>query len=261
MFELPLTQFIAHRRHEAGLSQTQLAMALGMSPKRLSKIERGERHPTLEERRILIGYFGELRGYTASPGHGRRLAENARRMRDALPEFHPAQEKPSNFRYYSALRSYPDFVRRLTGIIKERDDFLDCQFLCGQLALESGEEVLLPLRLLAQGALPGSYPPLWLGPLPHSIVDPTNRKPVGYAKFPCLVLPNDFYFFQVTFATPGLFRVDVLRWNETWSVIEIDGSGHRTAFDAAKMEAIGLPTRRFTPADLLADGFCLDRAA
>lgn len=261
MFELPLTQYIAHQRHEAGLSQTQLALALGMSPKRLSKIERGERQPTLEERRALIGHFGELRGYTAPPGHGRRMAENPKKMRDALPEFHPAQEKPSNIRYFSALRSYPDFVRRLTAIIKEREDFLDCQFHCGQLALEGGEEVLLPLRLLAQGALPGYYPPLWLGPLPQSIVDPSNRKPVGYAKLPCLVLPNDFYFFQVTFATPGLFRVDVLRWNGTWSVIEIDGAGHRTAYDKAKMEAIGLPTLRLTPAALIAPDFCLDRAA
>ncbi len=180
-----------------------------------------------------------------------------RKLAQSPPSFHPPQDRASHVRYFSALRDYPAFVRRLTAITRQRSDFLDCQYLCGQLALESSDEVLFLLRLLEAGALPGYLPPSSLGAAPYPIVDPKSGLEVGHYKFPCLALPQEFYFFQVTFFRTRQYRVDVLRWKSGWSAIEIDGTGHDPQHDLIRERSLGLETRRLTAMQIISPGFHL----
>lgn len=261
MFIPPLHSQIRKHREATGLSQIEFAQQLGIAAKRYSHFERGERHPGLEELELLREHLGDLRGSIPPEGVGRRLVDNAKKLRPLVPEFRPGQDRPSDVRYFAALAKYPDFVRRLTATIRRRVDFEDCQCLCGRLAIESADEVLFILRLLEAGALPASLSPQALGRLPHPILDPANGTEVSHHRFPCLAFANEFYFFQVTLATPRRYRVDVLRWSHGWSVIEIDGLGHVAAYDEARDLALGLPVTRLSPVQIMGDTFRLPRAA
>jgi transcriptional regulator with XRE-family HTH domain len=261
MFTEPFHKFLAELRRLTGLRQIDLSKQLGLTRQRYGHLENGSRMPSEAERALLLCRFGRCEGYTAPAGLGRRLSDNAKKQRAPVPEFRPAQERTSDLRYSNALKAYPHFVRRTTERIRRRSDFLDCQFHCGQTALESADEVPLLLRLLDAGALPAYYPPLWLGSLRHPIVDPLTREHVGHCKLPCWALPGDFYFFQVTLSTPKYYRVDVLRWNGSWSVLEVDGKGHNGSLDAARTEALGIPVRRLTPTEIISDGFSIPWAA
>lgn len=261
MFTKPFHKFLNELRVKRGLKQKELAELLGITQQRLSHLESGGRRPSELERAAIYQHFGELQGYLVPEGVRRRLSENARRLQPAFPPFHPAQDRPSDIRFYAALQAYPEFVKRMTAKIRLRVDFQDCQYHCGLIALESSAEVLLVLRLLEAGALPGYCAPASLGPLSHPIIEPELRVPVAHRKFPCLAFEEDFYFFQVTLATPKQHRVDVLRWNRGWSALEIDGSGHDGRNDEERTKALGLEVRRLTPAEITSDHFQLRKAA
>lgn len=234
-----------------------MAQKLGINQQRLSHLERGVRQPNTREMEALLKLLGPFPGHVAPQGVFRRLSENGRRCRPRLAPFRPCQDRPNYIRYFAALSQYPNFVQSHAARIKGRQDFTDCQHLCSQIASGSADEVLVLLRLLGRGAIPGLCPPASLGRLPHAIVDPATRDLVGHRQFPCLHFEGDFFFFQVSFSTPRIFTVDILRWKDEWSVIEVDGLGHSNCHDETKTAAIGLKTKRLTTEEILSKDFIL----
>jgi transcriptional regulator with XRE-family HTH domain len=52
-------QFIRERRQRHGLSQAQLALRAGTTQSAISRLERGERSPTVETLQLLLSVLGE----------------------------------------------------------------------------------------------------------------------------------------------------------------------------------------------------------
>ena len=99
--------------------------------------------------------------------------------------------------------------------------------------------------------------PGYLPSTPRPMVDPTDRSSVSHRPFPCFWLDGGLYFFQVSFETPRLYTVDVLRWHKQWMAIEIDGKGHDSTFDAERLVALQLPTLRFSGQQVSSPAFRL----
>ena len=75
---------------------------------------------------------------------------------------------------------------------------------------------------------------------------------MGHRPHLCLLLENKFYFFQVSFGTDPVSRVDALVFDEGWRIVELDGQGHDHARDAEREIALNTPTKRITTEQLVA---------
>jgi transcriptional regulator with XRE-family HTH domain len=251
MFTQSFAIQLKQRRLQSGLRQKDLAHRLGMSQQRLSKLELGLHAPTPLEYRAIKRQLGAFRGYMRPEGITRRATENAKRLCPELRPFQPGGGRGNHFRYRVALKAYPQLVRELADSIRLRPDFADCQFHCGLIPMESTAEVLFVLRLLARGAVPVWCAPTSLGHLPVAPVDLARGDVVGHRKFPGLALPHDFYFFHVTFDTPTLDGVDVLRWNNGWCALELGADSNLPRFDEQKARVLGIAARRIFSEEII----------
>lgn len=251
MFSKPYSQIIATRRREARLTQKQAAEKIGVSPQRWNHLEHGRRPPTKDERNKLRLLLGIQHGFVPPRLGLRRLGDAGRQVMVTTEIFRPKPDRPAHVRYFAASRAHRSLVSDLTREVERRPDFQDCELLCHMLALDSSLEAVYVLQLLASGALPALVAPGWFGETPCQIVDPSSRAVVSTMRFPCLVLDGTVYFFQVSFATPRLYRVDCLRWSHGWTAIELDGGGHTALGDAERTNALALPLLRLRASDVL----------
>jgi transcriptional regulator with XRE-family HTH domain len=239
------------KRLTLGLTQKQASRRCGISRERWSSLERGYRSPKKAEQRILSALLGLDHCFVAPPEVMRQLRNSALSMAPNHKPFIPHQDRPTFVRFRASSRLYPELTTQLLSLVRTRSDFALCEYVCHKTSCDSSLESLLLLYLLALGAKPGFYAPAHLGRTPHPIVDDRGRQEVDVRTRPCLMIDQKYYFFQVSFSVSRVVRVDVLRWDEGWSVIEIDGSGHDDRLDSWKEQAINLPTMHLTESDLI----------
>jgi len=134
---------------------------------------------------------------------------------------------------------------------RSRRDFDLCMHLCHRISCESWLECLHLLYVVASGAQPCLLAPARLDHLPQTIVNDTGRQFEGLSPHPCFVLDGCFIFFQVSLALSKTARVDVLRWDGRWTVLEIDGKGHDFQNDRRRAFEVAIPVRRLDESELL----------
>ncbi len=246
MFNTTIHHRLQHIRRRAGYRQCSAAKHAGISAQRWNHLEKGTRRPTPTELLRIQSLLGPLTGFLRPRGVGRSLRSAGTKVLPKSCPFLVVPERTSHTRFLAAEKRYPRAVHKLMAIISTRADFAECEHLCHQLALGSSDEAMFVLQLIAAGARPMYVVPGYLPSTPRQMVDPQDCSPVSHRPFPCFWLDGGLYFFQVSFSTPRLYTVDVLRWQGRWMVIEIDGKGHDSTFDAERSVALQLPTLRFT---------------
>lgn len=246
MFNMTLHHKLQHLRLRSGYRQRSAAKLTGISPQRWNHLETGTRRPSPTELLRIQALLGPLTGFLRPRGVLRSLRNEGTKVLPKSCPFLVVADRTPHTRFLAAEKRYPRAVRKLMTLISARADYAECEHLCHQLALGSCDEAMFVLQMMAAGARPMYVVPGYLPSTPRQMVDPINRSPVSHRPFPCFWLDGGLYFFQVTFATPRLHTVDVLRWQGQWMVIEIDGKGHDSTFDAERSAALQLPTLRFT---------------
>lgn len=252
MFNITFAEVVRKNRRQRSLTQQEAAAMTGMTVQRWNHLELGNRHPAQSEIVSIYRLFGMFEAFIPPPDGMTKLGQAGRQFLSRTRAYFPPSDRPARVRYYSALKSYPQAVPPLTAQIRARSDARYCEFFCHKLSLDSGLEALHVMQLLAEGALPALLAPASLGRTPRPLVEPLERHEVSNRRFPCLILGDRAHFFQVTFSTPQLLRVDCLIWDDGWRVLEIDGPGHRTEYDAGRQEALGLKIDRISERELLA---------
>lgn len=249
MLEKSFHETLRWKRKKLSITQTSLAQEMGISQPRLSEIERGLVRPTDLEFVALVQrlHLGFGQGLTVRPARFiRDLADRGRTLLPSPEPYFPKPDRTPRVRFLALHRKHSDLVTELRSVIKQRDDYRELNFFCNQLALDSADEALYVLHRLTLGAQPCLVSPQSLGPLPWPVVCPESKETITDRLFPCLALEGVFEFFQLTFATPRTYRVDVLTYEQGWSCLEIDGAGHSSEEDAEKTVALGMPVRRLS---------------
>lgn len=256
MFRIPFHQHIRFHRLRQELTQKQVATKAGLARVRYSHIECDERTPTDAERgRILSALDLPQRDcFPIRPSSVmRRLRSTGNELLDHRP-FFPPQDRPNGIRYCAAKQKYPSIVQAVTERLRARADYEDIEYLTQRIACGSREECMYLLQILDAGARPALVPLTAMGFLPHRVVDPRSRKEVGHRPFPCFVLDERVYFFQVSFLVVKpdkdvVYSVDTLVWQKGWTVVEIDGDGHEDNFD--RDQDLQLKVIHFAPSHVL----------
>lgn len=247
MLEKSFHETLRWKRRQLNITQTRLAQDIGISQPRMSEIERGLIRPTDLEfvalvRRLSLGFSG---GLAVRPARiVRYLVDQGRAVLPKAEPYFPRPDRSPRVRFLALQRKHPELASRLKSALKNREDYRELNYFCSQLALDSADEALYVLHRLSLGAKPCLLAPGTLAPLPCPVVCPESRSAIAHRPLPCLILEETFEFFQLTFATPRLFRVDVLTYCGGWSCLEIDGEGHDSREDGEKALALGIPIRR-----------------
>jgi transcriptional regulator with XRE-family HTH domain len=257
MYSILFQYTLRKRRKALGYTQKDAAANIGMPRRRWNGIETGRYRPTSQELQKMRLLLGECNGFIRPARASLVLLQEGRNFVKTPQPFYPPQDRASNIRYREARRRFPDLVSRLTVEITRRKDFTSCEYLSHKLALGSYAEAVFALHLQAAGAVPGLVAPARIYPTPHAIVDPTDMTPVAHRPMPCLALGSALYFFQASLAASRLFTVDCLKWDDSWSVIEIDGEGHDFTNDSERTAALGLPVIRISAVELSAPNFVI----
>ena len=251
MFKVPFHIRLKDRRTHLGYTQRKLADSCGLSPGRISNLERGLRNPTVEECRLLDKFLSLGTYFVAPREWYRQMRDNAASHSPRIRAFAPTQDRPTFIRYRACCNAYPFLTKNLLESITARQDFVLCECICHQIPCESALEALFLLYLLARNAKPGFLQPSSLGRTPHPIVDDRGREEIDTKARSCLILDSRYYFFQVSFAVGKTVRVDVLRWDEGWSVIELNGPGHDERQDPWKGSSLELPVHYVSESELV----------
>jgi hypothetical protein len=194
-----------------------------------------------------------LRTCTVPPsGTMKYLIDAGSRHTSSMPPFLTRQDRSTHIRFRTCRKRYPELVSKLMRKVESRPDYQVCEQACHQISCDSSIEALHLLVLLASGAEPLMVRPLEFGQPPHPICDPQLMNQVGHRLHPCLKLNEAFHFFQVSFQADSVLRVDVLRWDDKWSVLEINGLGHDYRKDHDRAARLRLPVHWFSEEDIIA---------
>ncbi len=244
-------------REFAQMTQTSLCQVTGLRLARLSQLETGRRFPTRDEWKR-ISEAVRLGPY---PGRHKLPIPQARWSSDS-PLLTPP-ERAFATRLASARRTFYD-VDELIGTINSRDDSHACYEFLESAALESGDEALFYLKLLAEGGSPCACSPQRAGYRLSPVIDPKTRLIIGDLRLPCLEFlqyAQEFLVFpQLSLLASGrVYRLDGLicarcSVQKVWINLEIDGPGHNHEFDAVRTSHLKLPTLRIKRDELLEPG-------
>lgn len=253
MFDPEYTYKMKQARLDAGLTQKKAAQLCGMTRIRWTHLETGYRIPNPGEYLKLRHLLG-LRYLPSRPPKAvlELLSAGQRSTTSAKPYF-ASLDRPTFARYLAAKRRYPELTSRLTAIAKARRDFALCAYLCSKIATDSYLEAVYLLYLLALNATPCLKSPAALGYLPHPILDRSSHEYVGNRLLACFHTEDKHFFFQTAFATPRLWVADVLVWDGSWCIVEIDGCGHDSSEDKLKQEMLQIPVRRLSETALIGE--------
>ena len=239
------------RRLELSLTQKQASELIGMSQTRWSNLECGHRRPTNNEKKKLSALLGLGDCFVPPYSITRTLLSNGARLVECRKPYFSNQDRTTHTRYNACRRRVPILTAQLTSMVHSREDSDACRAISHRISCESWLEALYLLFLQASGAKSALIAPETLGRLHQPIVDDTGRRLTGLNPRPCFVLDGSFHFFQVSFYLSRVMRVDILRWDGSWSVIELDGRGHDPASDLERERELGLPVTRFRAQDVI----------
>jgi hypothetical protein len=226
-------------------------MLCGLTPKRWSNLERGYRNPGPEEHKTISRFLNFRHTFASSNGVTRQLLHSGARLTPSQKPFAHDLDRMTHIRYCTLCKCHPALAATLRERILSRPDHERCHHMCHQIRCDSHLESLYLAALLAQGAEPCLIAPASLARPPHTVMDDAGRMMVGLQPRPCFFLNGCHQFFQVSFKIPNLVRIDVLRWDGAWSVLEIDGKGHDTSGDWVKERQLQIPVRRMTGVELV----------
>lgn len=231
-------------RKKAGYNQAGAALAVGLPRRRWNDLEKGRHGPSDEESALVESLLGPVWGAPRPPRVNKLMRDAGLLALPATSIFQLKPDRSARLRFLAARRDCAAGVKSLVRTIAAREDFDIVDYFCHQLCLDSTDEVMFVLHLLQQGARPALVAPGLLPPTPCPMVNPSDREAVAHRLQHCLILYGAFHFFQVSFSTPRVYTVDVLRWKDGWSALEIDGLGHDRQRDEARTEALRLPVVR-----------------
>lgn len=241
-------------RESRQMSQTRLGETVKMKASRLSQLERGQRFPSYDEWTRLSPHL-KLGHY---PGQ-RRLTSPQNIWYATAPKLTKG-ERPFGVRLSAARNAFENLCESTLTTVRARPDVKACFEYLERAALESGDEALFHLRLLAEGATPCLFSPLRAGYRAYPVVDPANRVVIGDIRRPCLEFVDDereyLVFPQTSILTAfGLYRLDslvCLRYERrVWINLEIDGPAHRSNLDLRREQNLKLATLRLSRDDIV----------
>lgn len=238
------------------MTQRQAAEMIGMSRSRWSNLECGHRRPTNTEIREVSELLGLGDCFVPPYSINKTLLSNGARLVEYRESYFPHQDRTTHTRYGACRRRVPRLTAELRSLVFDRKDSNACQAMSHRISCDSWLEALYLLYLQASGAKPALIAPETLGRLHQPIVDDTGRRLVGLHPRPCFILDGCFHFFQVSFYLSRVIRVDILRWDGSWSIVELDGMGHVSSNDVDRERLLGLPVTRLRPSDVIL--FCQD---
>lgn len=247
---------IRQARKINNLKQRELSEAAGLPRGRLSHLELGRRKPSAAEIEILARVLSLNHQHlkyspTRPAGLARKLRNEGRRSIPGAKPFFPPKDRANRVRYSAAKRRYPRLINGLTARICSRTDATLCAFFSEQVSCGSALECLYLVARLASGARGAWLPPLALGHSPLPIICPQTKSKVGHRPMPCLLDDTSFDFFQISMATPRIYTVDILRFEQDWKAIEIDGRGHDFSGDEERTQALMIPLQRLSELDVV----------
>ena len=238
-----------------------LARRIGVDPRRLSAFELGQRPlgATSLRRLAEVLCLPELAcaaGSARGRAHREEEAPFLRLARVSRPHYDPPRDRDQEFRRQAAWREEPELMEALEHAHRLRADFARVQAFLASIASESWLEYLVPASALAlPDATPLRIAPDEIGYSHYALVDPRTCQAVGDRLWPALGLRRGgltaIQFFNAPIRTPKRsWIVDILQYSHLprrrarWTVVEIDGEGHRSRWDRQKEEQIGLATLR-----------------
>lgn len=230
------------RRLKLGQTQDQAAKACRLDRNRWSNLERGYRRPTPAEFRTITTYLKIGTTFLCPPAANKFLLDQAARLKTTPAPFFSHQDRPTYTRFRASVVEDPTLTEELVRRIGMRDDCDMCEHFFHSVSCDSRFETLHLLHLLQLGGIPGMAAPASFGHTRWPIVDCRGRREVGFRPRPCLLLDGIWYFFQVSFRARTVKRVDVLCWQDGWSVIELNGPRHETFKDQMRAAELELPT-------------------
>jgi transcriptional regulator with XRE-family HTH domain len=249
---------------------SQLADLVGVDRRRLSELELGKR--PLDRRAMarladLLGIPKLSVPSACSNGKGSRQAEALylRLARVSRPQYDPPRDREQDVRRVAAWREEPALMEWLNERYRERPDATRVEEFLNSISSASWLEYLYPAReLVHPQAVPLRIAPNEIGYCHYALVDPETFAAVGDRLWPALGIRRHgrllIQFFNATVRTPKrTWTVDILQYSRRrgqsarWTVIEIDGDGHRSRWDLLKEEQIGLPTLRLSSQQVRSD--------
>ena len=250
-FPEPFSERLKRLRRQRGFSQKELEAQCAFSAGTLARIELGVR-PALE--RHCLALAGALQLTRDQLSEGTDYGVAAVPLPSWLPP-PPEWRRPEwtlERRYPSMLESYPRACREAAAEISKNPHSTQLAILFRDFWVDSNLEGIYWLKV-AESALPHWLSPLACNFRAHAVVCPRTGLPMGDLRYPCLSTERALWFPQVTLSVNGYkHRPDCLlyRPGPGWSVIEIDGKGHRSERDLQRDKDLGLPTLRLDTADV-----------
>lgn len=254
-------ELIREMRLKNGWTQKKLGELIGVRQNRISKLEKGQRPVSETEWQQLSPY---LESQDDLPTR-RKLPYPAELWRVRPPEAYLQGDVTLSSRVNRARKTFGNIVDRCLRAIYKRDDApLSIKFL-NDACLDSGDEGMLWLLGLAGEGRACWYALSKAGFRRHRVVDAALKKTISDIRRPCLEINRDKYavlmFPQVRLQTArAWYRLDALccvrKGNKRcWINVEVDGPGHDPESDGPRQRHIGLPTLRYTRADLKRQDF------
>lgn len=251
MYSIPFHIKLKKQRAKSGLTQQKAADICKMPRHRWSDLELGRRRPSDSELQTLCRIFDIGRSFVACAGVTRQLLDEGAVLTPKRPPYFSHQDRATHIRFGTLRKRHPYLTRQLLGRVQSRIDYSICEHLCHTMSCDSHLEALFLLHLQAVGARPALVAPLLLEPLPHPVVSCSGEALVGLRPRPCFFYHHTYYFFQVSFRLSRIVRVDVLKWNNGWQVVEFDGQGHGATLDSHRDLELQLPVKRVSETELV----------
>lgn len=240
-----------------------LARLLGVDCRRLSAFELGQRPlggQALTKLAEILSLPELATAAASARTRGRREAEAEflQVARISRPCYDPPRDRKQEVRCRAAWTEEPELMGELERAYRRRPDYDRVQAFLASIASESWFEYLYPARELARpDATPLRIAPNEIGYSHYALADPHTFQAVGDRLWPALGLRRGgltvVQFFNAFVRTPKRgWIVDVLQYSRQlrsparWTVVEIDGDGHRSRWDREKEEQVALPMLRLT---------------
>lgn len=280
MLSLPTNEILRRLLASASLTQTAFAEATGIKRRRVSKLLSGKVLLTPKELARLCKLYArwarQLRQSAAGrPRPSRKKGKGRKPLPGNLevqrlvraPRLHLVRQDTRTGKHWYGLRkSHPELAADLKARIRARTDLADVLQHLDRTRCDSKFELAGWVQFAADEANLCEVPLYRLGFIRHVPVDRDNRELVGHRPKIGYLLRRKalrvVIFPQVSLLVEdgSMYTVDGLALvlqgrRRVWVVYEVDGSGHRSAWDRQRAEALAMPEVRFTEAEVTASDF------
>lgn len=265
-------EVLTRARKQRGLTQKELGARCALKRARLSDLEGGRRRPTPEEVELLCRALPEAASHLKatvrlSRGKARKPLPGDLDLcgRVLAPQpYVPSAEKSTDIWLGYARKTEPKLYHELFDRIRRRPDYTQVQDHLARTKCDSKVELFHWAHGLADGALLFRLSLARLGLTHLPAVDPdtlevvTGRPMFGYLWRRGLLATGTLP--QVTLLAERPYTVDGLSLGFHGArrmpfIVEIDGDGHESKWNAQREKALRLPTLRFTQAQVLSTEF------